>query len=42
MKPGGRRILTIPPDLAYGADGVPGFIDPDETLVFLIDLIEIG
>ncbi|MCP5024669.1 MAG: peptidylprolyl isomerase [Actinomycetia bacterium] len=42
MKPGGRRMLTIPPELAYGADGVPGFIGPDETLVFLIDLIEIS
>lgn len=42
MKPGGRRMLTIPPELAYGSDGVPGFIGPDETLVFLIDLVEIS
>jgi peptidylprolyl isomerase len=37
MKPGGRRKLVIPPDLAYGAQGRPG-IAPNETLVFVIDL----
>jgi peptidylprolyl isomerase len=40
MKPGGRRRLIIPPDLAYGAQPPPG-IAPNETLVFVIDLIEV-
>lgn len=39
MKPGGRRELTIPPDQAYGPTG-SGPIGPDETLVFVIDLLE--
>jgi peptidylprolyl isomerase len=37
MRQGGRRQLTIPPRLAYGAAGTPG-IGPNETLVFVIDL----
>jgi peptidylprolyl isomerase len=41
MKPGGRRQLTIPPDLAYGAEGQPPAIGPNETLVFVIDLLEV-
>jgi peptidylprolyl isomerase len=41
MRPGGRRQLTIPPDLAYGSEGQPPAIGPDETLVFVIDLLEI-
>jgi peptidylprolyl isomerase len=41
MKKGGRRLLVIPPDLAYGVDGRPG-IAPNETLVFVIDLRKIG
>ncbi len=39
MKVGGRRRLTIPPDLAYGKRGAGGVIGPDETLVFVVDLI---
>jgi peptidylprolyl isomerase len=39
MKLGGRRRLTIPPDLAYGKRGAGGVIGPDETLVFVVDLI---
>ncbi len=39
MKVGGRRKLTIPPDLAYGPAG-SGPIGPNETLVFVIDLLE--
>ena len=42
MKKGGRRLLVIPPDLAYGAQGSPPSIGPDETLVFVVDLREIG
>lgn len=39
MKVGGRRKLIIPPELAYGAEGSPPAIGPDETLVFVIDLL---
>ena len=39
MKVGGRRQLTIPPDKAYGAQGSPPTIGPNETLVFVIDLL---
>jgi peptidylprolyl isomerase len=39
MKVGGRRRITIPPALAYGKRGAPGAIGPDETLVFVVDLI---
>ena len=38
MKEGGRRQLTIPPDLAYGPQGSPPAIGPDATLAFVIDL----
>ena len=38
MQPGGRRLLVIPPDLGYGATG-QGTIAPDETLVFVVDLV---
>jgi peptidylprolyl isomerase len=39
MKAGGRRRLTIPSELAYGAEGQPPVIGPDETLIFEIDLL---
>ena len=38
MKEGGRRKLVIPPDQAYGPQGSPPAIGPNETLVFVIDL----
>jgi peptidylprolyl isomerase len=41
MQKGGRRLLVIPPDLAYGPQGA-GPIGPNETLVFVVDLVEIG
>ena len=41
MRKGGRRILTVPPELAYGTDGYPPTIGPNETLVFVIDALEI-
>jgi peptidylprolyl isomerase len=42
MKVGGRRRITIPPNLAYGKRGAGGVIGPDETLVFVVDLIGVG
>jgi len=41
MKVGGRRRITIPPNLAYGKRGAGGVIGPDETLVFVVDLISV-
>jgi peptidylprolyl isomerase len=41
MRRGGRRMLTIPPELAYGAQGFPPAIGPNETLVFVVDLLAI-
>jgi peptidylprolyl isomerase len=41
MRVGGRRTLTIPPDLGYGSRGAGGVIGPDETLVFVVDLLEV-
>jgi peptidylprolyl isomerase len=41
MQVGGRRQLVIPPGLAYGADGRPPAIAPNETLVFVVDLVSI-
>ena len=43
MRVGGRRELVIPPDLGYGAGGdSSGVIGPNETLVFVVDLISVG
>ena len=39
MKVGGRRRISIPPDMAYGKRGAGGVIGPDETLVFVVDLV---
>jgi FKBP-type peptidyl-prolyl cis-trans isomerase len=43
MKEGGRRELIIPPSLGYGEAGSPqGGIGPNETLVFIVDLVKVG
>ena len=41
MQKGGRRLLVIPPDMAYGPAG-SGPIGPNETLIFVVDLVNIG
>jgi peptidylprolyl isomerase len=42
MKVGGRRRLVIPPGKAYGKRGAGGVIGPDETLVFVVDLLGVS
>ncbi len=42
MKVGGRRRITIPPALAYGRRGAGTAIGPDETLVFIVDLVAVS
>jgi peptidylprolyl isomerase len=42
MKVGGRRELLIPANLAYGAEGRPPQIAPNEALIFVIDLLSIN
>jgi peptidylprolyl isomerase len=41
MRKGGRRQLTIPADLAYGAQGSPPQIGPNECLRFIVDMVKI-
>jgi len=42
MRVGGRRKLTIPSAMAYGARGAGGVIKPHEPLVFVVDLLAVA
>ena len=41
MRPGGKAVLTCPPEIAYGARGAGGLIPPNSTLQFEVELISV-
>ena len=41
MQPGGRRLLLLPPALAYGAKGVQDIVPPNASLIFIIELLDL-
>jgi FKBP-type peptidyl-prolyl cis-trans isomerase len=42
MRQGGRRRLVVPPELAFGADGLGDLVPPGETLIFEVELLEVS
>lgn len=41
MKEGGRRVVVVPPEMAFGPNGIPGHIPPDAYMFFEIELLAI-
>lgn len=41
MRAGGRRELIIPPDLAFGKEGITSSVAPEETVIFVVDLLKV-